>query len=47
MAMAIFFNELKDWEKIILEWNLSKFELKVLLDEKFRNAVKEKLSGPN
>jgi len=45
MAMAIFFNALKDWERIILEWNLTRFELKVLLDEKFRNVVIEKLTG--
>ena len=42
-ALAVFFNDLKDWEKIIIDWNLSRFELKVLLDEKFKNAVKEKL----
>ena len=37
-ALAVFFNDLKDWEKIIIDWNLSKFELKVLFDEKFRNG---------
>ena len=42
-ALAVFFNDLKDSERIIIEWNLSKFELKVLLDEKFRNLVREKL----
>ena len=42
-ALAVFFNDLKDWEKVIIDFNLTKFELKVLLDEKFRNAVKEKL----
>ena len=42
-ALAVFFNDLKDWEKIFIDWNLTKFELKILLDEKFRNNVKEKL----
>ena len=40
-ALAIFFNDLKDWEKIIIDWNLTKFELRILLDEKFRKTVKE------
>ena len=43
-ALAVFFNDLKDWEKVIIDWNLSRFELKVLLDEKFRNTVREKLT---
>ena len=45
MALAVFFNDLKDWEKIIIDWNLSKFELKILLDDKFRNSVSDKLSN--
>lgn len=44
-ALAVFFNELKDWEKIIIDWNLSKFELKILLDDKFRNSLRDKLSN--
>ncbi len=43
-ALAVFFNDLKDWERIIIDWNLSKFERSVLFDEKFRNMVTEKLS---
>ena len=46
-AAALFFNDLKDWEKIIIGWNLSRFELKVLFDEKFRNVVCEKISALN
>lgn len=42
-ALAVFFNDLKDWEKVIIDWNLSRFELKIMFDEKFRNTIKEKL----
>ena len=44
-ALAIFFNDLKDWEKVIIDWNLTKFELKILFDEKFRAAMRDKLSN--
>lgn len=44
-ALAIFFNDLADWEKVLIDWNLNKFELKILFDEKFRNSVKDKLSN--
>jgi len=45
MALAIFFNDLKDWERIIIDWTLSKFEIKFILNEKFRNKVRKELSG--
>lgn len=46
MAMAIFFNDLADWERIIINWNLNKFERNILLNEKFRSQVVKKLSPP-
>ena len=45
-ALAIFFNDLADWERIIINWNLNKFERNILLNEKFRIDVVKKLSIP-
>jgi D-alanyl-D-alanine carboxypeptidase len=38
-SLAIFFNNLKDWERIIIEWNCEKFQLRLLSDKEFRDNV--------
>ena len=38
-SMALFFKDLKDWESIILQWNLIRFEKKMFFDTVFREKV--------
>jgi D-alanyl-D-alanine carboxypeptidase len=44
-SMALFFNNLEDWEAIILRWNLKRFEKKIYLDPGFRKKIIEALSN--